>query len=645
VLIAGGTSAGTALSFTELYRSWTSSILANPAMSASREGAVASALQADGTAMVAGGSNLGSTELYGFATIKTDASDYPPGTPVQISGTGWEPGETVTLSLLESPDYDTHPAMTVVADAQGNIANSDFAPDSHDVGIRFYLTAAGAKSQAQGSFTDRTNIFIGLASAPATWVVNQPITFTVTTTTSVGGPPVTEGCVQFVEGSTQLGLIQLGANSTSTNSFGVTLTSLQSHTIIANYIDMGSGNTCGNKGNSFNNAMASLTQSLVGQSSTNLASSASPSLFGRSVTFTATVTPVSPATGTPTGTVNFYDGAIGATCSALASSTSIGTQILSSGSASVSTSNLSVGTHAILGCYQGSSSFGASSGPRSQVVNQATPAIAWSTPTAITYGTALSATQLNATATYQSGNSPATVAGTFTYAPAAGAILSAVNQTLSVHFVPADATDFATPADNTVAINVQPASLTPSITASNKIYDGTNAATFTCSLSGVVGADDVSCTGGTAVFASAAAGSGVTVTATGLQLSGAKAANYTLASTTATTTANITAKSVTISGVTAADKVYDGTVIATLNAANATLQGVIPADASLLSLQSGSKAGSFADKNVGVGKPVTASGFTLSGASAGNYTLSQPTGLTASITAKFFDRQRHHRKR
>jgi hypothetical protein len=136
------------------------------------------------------------------------------------------------------------------------------------------------------------------------------------------------------------------------------------------------------------------------------------------------------------------------------------------------------------------------------------------------------------------------------------------------------------------------------------------------------------------MFASAAAGTGVTVTATGLQLTGAKAANYTLASTIATTTANITAKSVTISGVTAADKVYDGTLTATLNAANATLQGVVPVDASLVTLQSGAKAGSFSDKNVGVGKAVTASGFALSGASAGNYTLTQPTGLTASITAK-----------
>ena len=42
--------------------------------------------------------------------------------------------------------------------------------------------------------------------------------------------------------------------------------------------------------------------------------------------------------------------------------------------------------------------------------------------------------------------------------------------------------------------------------------------------------------------------------------------------------------------------------------------------------------GAFADKNVGTAKPVTVTGYSLSGADAGNYTLVQPTGLTANIT-------------
>ena len=154
VLIAGGASGGTALSSTELYRSWTSSIVTNPAMSAAREGAAASALQLDGTAMVAGGSNLGSTEFYGFATIKTDASDYPPGTNVHITGSGWVPGETVALTLVESPLIDTHGPYGAVADANGNISDNSFTTDAHDMNVAFALTAVGSKSQAQNTFTD-----------------------------------------------------------------------------------------------------------------------------------------------------------------------------------------------------------------------------------------------------------------------------------------------------------------------------------------------------------------------------------------------------------------------------------------------------------------------------------------------------------
>ena len=55
-------------------------------------------------------------------------------------------------------------------------------------------------------------------------------------------------------------------------------------------------------------------------------------------------------------------------------------------------------------------------------VNMATPTITWAAPAVITYGTALSATQLDATAS---------VPGTFAYTPALGTVLTAGTQTLS----------------------------------------------------------------------------------------------------------------------------------------------------------------------------------------------------------------------
>src|SRR5206468_2754777 len=100
--------------------------------------------------------------------------------------------------------------------------------------------------------------------------------------------------------------------------------------------------------------------------------------------------------------------------------------------------------------------------------------------------------------------------------------------------------------------------VTPHVTANNKIYDGTNAATIaTRTLTGSFGTDDVSLTGGTATFSDKNAGNGKTVTVTGLSLSGTDAPNYTLSSTTATTTADITPRALTITA-TGVDKVYDG---------------------------------------------------------------------------------------
>jgi hypothetical protein len=85
-------------------------------------------------------------------------------------------------------------------------------------------------------------------------------------------------------------------------------------------------------------------------------------------------------------------------------------------------------------------------------VGQATPIITWTPPAAITYGTALSATQLDATAN---------VPGTFVYSPAAGTTLAAGSQTLTVAFTPTDTTDYSSAAAN---VTLQVNKATPTIT-------------------------------------------------------------------------------------------------------------------------------------------------------------------------------------
>ncbi|MDE2158179.1 MAG: filamentous hemagglutinin N-terminal domain-containing protein, partial [Burkholderiales bacterium] len=159
-------------------------------------------------------------------------------------------------------------------------------------------------------------------------------------------------------------------------------------------------------------------------------------------------------------------------------------------------------------------------------------------------------------------------------------------------------------------------------TASNKTYDASTTATLAGgTLQGVLGGDTVTLSQ-SGNFASANVGTGIAVTASDT-LGGASAGNYTLTQP-GGLSANITPLALTVSGTTVASKTYNGNNTATL--AGGSLQGVLGGDAVTLN-----QAGTYASVNVGTGIAVTASD-TLGGAGAGNYTLTQPTGLSGSIT-------------
>ena len=84
--------------------------------------------------------------------------------------------------------------------------------------------------------------------------------------------------------------------------------------------------------------------------------------------------------------------------------------------------------------------------------------VTWATPDPITYGTALSATQLDATAS---------VPGMFVYTPASGKVLAVGTQTLSVKFTPTQSTDYTTVTGTTVPLVVNPANTTTTITTTS----------------------------------------------------------------------------------------------------------------------------------------------------------------------------------
>jgi hypothetical protein len=87
------------------------------------------------------------------------------------------------------------------------------------------------------------------------------------------------------------------------------------------------------------------------------------------------------------------------------------------------------------------------------------------------------------------------------------------------------------------------------------------------------------------------------------------------------------------SGLTVANKTYDGTTTATISSNNVTLNGVLPADTGNVTLVTNGYVANFSSANVGTNIAVTVSGLTLAGSAATNYTLTQPVGLTANITA------------
>lgn len=132
-------------------------------------------------------------------------------------------------------------------------------------------------------------------------------------------------------------------------------------------------------------------------------------------------------------------------------------------------------------------------------VSKATPTITWNSPSAIVYGTALGAAQLNATAN---------VTGQFIYTPAAGATLNAgASQVLSVSFTPTDTANY-NGAAKSVALTVNPAPLT--ITAENKsmVLNGVMPE-LTATYSGFVNGDTSATLSPAATLATAATGAAV----------------------------------------------------------------------------------------------------------------------------------------
>ncbi len=183
-------------------------------------------------------------------------------------------------------------------------------------------------------------------------ILGQSVTFTATVTSPATGAGTPTGNVSFYDGVTLLGTVALNGSGQAT--YSTSALTLGAHGITVQYAG---------DANFLASTSAVLTQNInQAATSTVVTSGLNPSVFGQSVTFTATVAVTAPGTGTPTGTVTFRDGA-----------TVLGTGTLNAGGqATLSTAALTAGAHAINAVYAGDANFSTSTSPNlTQNVNAA----------------------------------------------------------------------------------------------------------------------------------------------------------------------------------------------------------------------------------------------------------------------------------
>jgi len=183
--------------------------------------------------------------------------------------------------------------------------------------------------------TASTSSVVASSNNPS--MIGTAVTLTATVTSPVTGPPT--GTVTFQDGASMLGTGTLSGGTATFTTSGLTA---GTHSIAAIY-----GGNANFAGSTSPAVMQTVNKAA---NSTSVASSNNPSIFGTAVTFTATV--MSSATGAPTGTVTFQDGAA-----------TLGTGMLSGGTATLSTPALAGGAHSITAVYAGDTNFASSTSP------------------------------------------------------------------------------------------------------------------------------------------------------------------------------------------------------------------------------------------------------------------------------------------
>ncbi len=240
-----------------------------------------------------------------FTAAPTGSVDFKEGATTVGTGTVTAGAATFTTSYASAGAH----VVTATYNGDSNYAASTSAPVTENV------------------FNTTSTVLTG---APNPANVDATVTYTATVTSPQGGTP--SGSVTFKEGATTVGT---GTLASGVATFSTSYGTLGSHTLTAVY---------GGDSSYDPSTSAGFTENVLNGSTTSLVSSVNPVGLGANVTYTATV--ASPQGGTPTGSVDFKDGAA-----------VVQTVALVSGQAAFTTSYGTVGSHSISAVYSGDATY------------------------------------------------------------------------------------------------------------------------------------------------------------------------------------------------------------------------------------------------------------------------------------------------
>jgi hypothetical protein len=287
-------------------------------------------------------------------------------------------GQTVTFTATVTPSGSGVPTGSVTfsdgatplgsvslnGSAQASLTLPSLTAGPHSISAA-YGGASGFQASSSSPLAQtvaQAATLTALTSNPNPSAVGMPVHFMASVAGQFGGAAT--GTVAFMQGATTLGAAPVSGGSATLTS---TALSAGTHSVTAVY---------GGDANSIGSTSSAVNQTVtLNATSTVLTSSANPSGAGQAVTFTATVR--DSVSSKPTGMVTFKEGA-----------TTLGTETLSAGQATFTTSSLTPGSHAISAEFDGNPIFAKSpSNTITQVVNKYVTTIALSaSPNPSNYG-------------------------------------------------------------------------------------------------------------------------------------------------------------------------------------------------------------------------------------------------------------------